>query len=126
MTQTLKSGSTKTITITIDETHTAQTHGSGDLPVYATPAMIAHMEQAAAMLAAPYLDEGDSTVGIAVSIEHIAATPIGREVRITATLRGIDRRRLVFDVEAHDEKQQIGRGTHERFIINKQKFMERL
>jgi len=104
----------------------AQAVGSGNVAVYATPFMIAHMEQAAEQAVIHGLSEGYGTVGTVVNVEHMAATPIGMKVTAKAVLREIDGRRLVFDVEAHDEREQIGRGVHERFIIQKEKFMDKV
>ena len=100
--------------------------GSGSVPVFATPHMIAFMERAAEQSVISGLAEGLGTVGTVVNIEHMAATPIGMKVTAKAVLREIDGRRLVFDVEAHDEREMIGRGVHERFVIQKEKFMARV
>ncbi|MDD4699779.1 MAG: thioesterase family protein [Oscillospiraceae bacterium] len=109
----------------VDETNTALTIGSGKLPVFATPAMIALMETAASASVKPYLDEDSSTVGTSVNIQHISATPVGMEVRCESELIEIDRKRLVFKLAVFDECGLIGKGTHERFIINKEKFLSK-
>ena len=106
--------------------NTASAFGSGGIEVFATPCMILYMEQAAMMAVEEYLAEGCTTVGTRVDIEHCAATPIGMAVTAKATLREIDGRRLIYDVEARDEKELIGRGTHERFIIDKDRFMAKI
>jgi predicted thioesterase len=111
--------------VTVGQDQTASAWGSGLLPVYATPAMIALMESTAAKSVEPYLEEGYSTVGILINIRHLAATPAGMKVRCESELIEIDRKRLVFKVRAYDEMELIGEGTHERFIINKGKFMEK-
>lgn len=103
--------------------NTAIRYGSGAVAVYATPAMIGLMEGAAVNAICSHLPAGSSTVGVALSVQHTAATPIGLAVRATAELVEIDRRRLVFSVKAFDEKEQIGSGTHERFIIDIEKFL---
>lgn len=103
--------------------NTAIRYGSGAVAVYATPAMIGLMEGAAVNAICSHLPSGSSTVGVALSVQHTAATPIGLAVRATAELVEIDRRRLVFSVNAFDEKEQIGSGTHERFIIDIEKFL---
>lgn len=103
--------------------NTAIRYGSGAVAVYATPAMIGLMEGAAVNAICSHLPSGSSTVGVALSVQHTAATPIGLGVRATAELVEIDRRRLVFSVKAFDEKEQIGSGTHERFIIDIEKFL---
>jgi predicted thioesterase len=111
--------------ITVSRDQTASAWGSGYLPVYATPAMVAFMESTAAKSVEPYLEEGYSTVGILVNIRHLAATPAGMKVHCESELMEIDRKRLVFKVSAYDEKELIGEGTHERFIIDINRFMER-
>ncbi|MCL2415614.1 MAG: thioesterase family protein [Defluviitaleaceae bacterium] len=118
-------GTSYTIEKIVENEHTAHHYGSGSVFVYATPCMILHMEMAASLAVAPLLQEGITTVGTVVNIEHLAATPVGMKIKATAVLKEIDERRLVFIVEAYDEKGIIGRGTHERFIINTAKFMER-
>ena len=112
---------TKTETVTGD--NTAAKLGSGLLPVYATPAMILLIESAAAESVAPHLDEGCTTVGTKLDVEHLAATPVGMDVRAECELVEIDRRRLVFRVEVYDACGLIGKGMHERFIVASEKFM---
>jgi predicted thioesterase len=84
------------------------------------------METAAMQLVAPHLPEGDVSVGTLVHVRHLAATPIGQQVRATAELVEIDGRRLRFAVEAYDEKQKIGEGQHERVVVNLERFLSRL
>lgn len=103
----------------------AQAVGSGAVEVFATPMMIALMEQAAARAVEPHLAEGETTVGTRVDVQHLAATPPGMTVRATAVLERVDGRRLVFRVEAFDDREQIGSGTHERFIVRAAKFLQR-
>jgi predicted thioesterase len=105
--------------------NTAIKYGSGSVSVYATPAMIGLIEGAAVSAVDPHLPEGMSTVGIDLKIKHTAATPVGLAVRAVAELTEIDGKRLVFSVKAFDEKEQIGSGTHERFVINIQKFLQK-
>jgi predicted thioesterase len=105
---------------------TAARYGSGLVEVYATPAMVALMEKTCLASVLPYLPEGFGTVGIKVDISHSKATPIGMRVTCESTLVEVDRRRLVFEVMARDEQGEIGRGRHERFIIDPKKFMEKL
>lgn len=102
---------------------TAESMGSGDLAVYATPAMIALMEGTAAKSVRPMLEEGQTTVGTKLNIEHLSATPVGCEVTCTSVLTDVDRRRLVFNVVVNDEKGVIGKGVHERFIVDSMSFM---
>ena len=112
-----------TVKETVTAEKTASVVGSGLLPVYATPAMIALMEKCAAECVSPYMEEGKSSVGTMLNIKHLAASPIGIEITCTATLTEIDGRRLVFSLEAADEKGPIGEGTHERFVIDIDRFM---
>jgi len=105
---------------------TAAKYGSGLVEVYATPAMVALMEKTCLKSVLPYLPEGFGTVGIKVDISHGKATPVGMKVTCESTLVEVDRRRLVFELLAYDEKGEIGRGRHERFIIDPKKFMEKL
>jgi predicted thioesterase len=105
---------------------TAAKYGSGLVEVFATPAMVALMEKTCLTSVLPYLPEGYGTVGVKVDIVHSKATPIGMQVTCESTLLEIDRRRLVFELVASDEKGEIGRGRHERFVIDTRKFMEKL
>ncbi len=105
---------------------TAARYGSGLVEVYATPAMVALMEKTCLTSVLPYLPEGFGTVGVKVDISHSKATPIGMRVTCESTLVEVDRRRLVFEVVARDEQGEIGRGRHERFIIDTKKFMQKL
>lgn len=110
---------------TVTEKNVAAAVGSGGLPVYSTPAMIALIEKTAYTLLQKHLDEGQSSVGTAIDIRHLSATPIGMTVRAVAELMEIDRKRYVFKVEASDEKGKIGEGTHERFVIQADDFLAR-
>ena len=98
---------------------------SGGLPVYATPRMIGMMEYTAWASVEPYMEEGKGTVGTHLDVSHVSASPIGAHIRIESELTEIDRRRLVFRVSAFDDAGLIGEGTHERFIVDNEKFMER-
>ena len=106
----------------VTEKNIAATMKSGELAVYATPAMIALMEQAAYQSVAPELEEDQGTVGISMNVKHLASTPVGMKVTARCELTEIDRRKLVFLVEAYDETGKIGEGTHERFIIKNEEF----
>lgn len=108
----------------VDESNTAWTLGSGNLQVFATPAMVALMEKAA--VAALVLPSGQSSVGTSLEIRHLAATPVGLKVWAIATLVQIDRRKLIFDVEAYDETEKIGSGKHERFIVDINSFLNKV
>lgn len=111
---------------TVVHENTAAYVGAGGVEVFGTPMMVALMENAAWGAVAESLDEGDVTVGTVVNVRHLAATPIGQQVRATAELIEIDGRRLVFKVEAFDAKQKIGDGQHERFIVNLERFLKRM
>ena len=102
---------------------TAQTLGSGGLAVYATPAMILLMEKASWTLAEKELEEGMTTVGTSLNIKHLSASPVGSHITCRTTLVEIDRKRLVFEVEAFDEQGKIGEGIHERFLVQGEKFL---
>lgn len=107
----------------VHEKNTAKSMGSGSLEVFATPALVALMEAAA--VNALVLDEGESSVGTALEIKHSAATPIGLKVWAEAELVEVDRRRLVFEVKAYDDVEEIGSGRHERFIIQEERFLSK-
>jgi fluoroacetyl-CoA thioesterase len=123
----IEPGLTNEMTITVQETDTARHSGGESLPeVFSTPRMIAYMEQTAQRGVLPYLEEGQGTVGIGVNIRHLAATPVGMQVRLRAELLEVDGRRLRFKVEAWDAVEKIGEGEHERAVINQAHFDERL
>lgn len=105
--------------------NTAAAAGSGALPVFATPCMIALMEQAALESVQPFLDEGQGTVGTRIEVSHLAATPVGMAVRAETELAEIDRKRLVFTVRAFAGEELIGEGRHERFIVDNGRFMQK-
>lgn len=109
----------------VTDDNTAIAYGSGSVSVFATPAMIGLMEKAALSSVDPLLEEGYSTVGIKVEVEHLAATPKGMNVIAVSELLEVDGRRLVFKVEARDDKELVGRGRHERFIVPLEKFIVR-
>ena len=109
----------------VTDNNIAKTLRSGELKVYATPAMVALMEEAAYKSVQDELEEGKGTVGTEMNVKHLASTPIGMEVTAKAELVEVDRRRLVFKVEAFDERGKIGEGIHERFIIDNEKFQEK-
>ena len=121
----LEVGLTGEATTTVVYENTAAHVGAGGVEVFATPMMIALMENAAWRAVANGLEEGYVTVGTLVNVRHLAATPLGQKVRATAELVEIDRRRLVFKVEAYDEQQKIGEGFHERFIVHLDRFLKK-
>ena len=109
----------------VEREDTAKEVGSGDLLVYATPCMVALMEGAACDAITEALPENQTTVGIALNIEHISATPVGLDVRAEAEVTAVDGKVITFAVRAFDEIGEIGRGTHKRVIVNTQKFLEK-
>lgn len=113
-------------TTTVVHENSAANVGAGGVEVFATPMMIALMENAAWRAVADSLEPGYVTVGTLVNVRHLAATPLGQQVRAAAELVEIDGRRLLFKVEAYDEQKKIGEGQHERFIVNLERFMSSL
>lgn len=99
---------------------------SGSLLVLATPAMVALMEEAAQAALAPYLEDGQASVGIAINISHDAASPMGAQITATARVSAVEGRKISFDLVAQDEHGPIGKGCHTRFIIDSQKFMDKV
>lgn len=123
----IEPGITNEITMTVAESDTARVSGGESLPpVLSTPRLISFMERAAHFAVLPHLDEGQTTVGTLVNIRHLGATPVGMQVRFTAELVEVDRRRLRFKVEAWDAMEKVGEGEHERFIIDQGRFNEKL
>lgn len=104
---------------------TAQAVGSGELAVYATPMMAALMEQAAYMAIAPFLNEGDSSVGCELQINHVSATPVGMAVRAEAEVTNVEGRMIYYTLKAYDERGLIGEGTHVRAIVHCDRFVQR-
>lgn len=109
----------------VEREDTAKEVGSGDLLVYATPCMVALMEGAACEAIADAMPDTQTTVGTALTIEHISATPVGLEVRAEAVVTAVEGKVITFEVSAFDEAGEIGRGTHKRVIVNSQKFLEK-
>ena len=115
-------GKTHSVSLTVDESKLACSVGSGSVEVYATPMMIALIENCAAACVQDELPEGDTTVGTLINVSHVAATPCGMKVTATATLTAIDGRQLSFHVKAEDECGLIGEGKHQRVIVHTDKF----
>lgn len=111
--------------VVVDDSRTALAAGSGNLPVLATPCMVALMEQAAWTSLTPYLNEGEGTVGIQMDVSHSAATPVGMSVWAESILTEIDGKKLTFTIQAFDTAGTIGTAIHQRFIINSEKFLAR-
>ncbi len=121
----METGIKGTQTITVTEEMTAKAVGSGTLPVYATPCMIALMENTASASVQGELEGGQGTVGTLIQVSHVSATPVGGKVTCETNLVETERRRLRFEVKAYDEAGLIGEGIHERFIIEENKFLEK-
>lgn len=113
------------MTMKVEKENTAAVMKSGTLAVFATPAMIALIEETAWKSVAEELEEGSVTVGTSLNINHLAATPVGMCVTCQTTLVEADGRRLVFSVDVEDETGKVGEGTHERFIVFAEKFQSK-
>jgi predicted thioesterase len=114
------------MTWTVEEKHLASAFGSGLVEVLATPVLIGLCEECAQRMVEPLLAEGQKTVGIAVNLRHLAATPVGMQVTVHAELVEVNTRRLRFYVEAWDEVERIAEAEHERFIIDAERFTLRI
>ncbi|WP_297963152.1 thioesterase family protein [uncultured Anaerovibrio sp.] len=119
----IKVGLKNTVKEQVWPKNTAKVMGSGCMEVYATPAMTCLMEKAAAEALEPFMEEGWTTVGISINVQHTAATPVGLAVRAEAEVTAVDGRKISFKVRAFDDKEEIGSGTHERFAVMSEKFM---
>ena len=108
--------------VLVTEANSAKTMGSGALDVFATPAMIALMEETAWKSIQPHLEEGQGSVGTQLVIDHLAATPLGMKVHCESEVTAIEGRKIEFKVSAYDEVGLIGEGTHQRFIVDNEKF----
>ena len=123
----LEIGLVNEMTLTVQESDTARFSGGETLPpVFSTPRMISFMERAAHYSLLPYLKEGQTSVGVQVHVRHIASTPVGAQVRVRAEVIQIDRRRVRFRIEAWDAIEKIGEGEHDRFIVDIERFYEKL
>ena len=112
--------------VVVSQSNTAKTLGSGDMEVFATPAMVALMENAAMMAVAKNLDEGASSVGVEISTSHIKASALGATITASAELVAIDGRKLSFKVKAWDEAGTIGEGNHTRFVVDRERFLSKI
>ena len=119
-------GTKHTSTTVVDHTNVASAVGSGGLDVFATPSMVALMEHAAMTAVAPFLAEGDTTVGGHIATSHTAPSPIGATIEAEAVVTAVEGRKIEFEVEARCGGQVIGKGTHLRFVVNAAKFMSKL
>ncbi len=111
---------------TVSTVNSAKTLGSGDMDVFATPAMVALMENAAMLAVAAELPEGSATVGTQMNTSHIKASPLGAVITASAELTAVDGRKLTFAVKAWDEKGVIGEGEHTRFVVDRARFLSKL
>jgi predicted thioesterase len=119
-------GMTHEETFTVEERHLASHLGSGSIRVLATPAMIALMERTSLNLLAQHLPHGQTSVGSKVDVRHLAPTPLGMQVRIRAEIIRMDGILVEFRVEAWDDKEQVGEGTHLRVVIDEARFLKRV
>lgn len=115
-----------TATTTVNQNNTAKALGSGDMDVFATPAMVALMENAAMNVVAPHLEAGQTTVGTQITTSHIKASALGATITATATLTAVDGRSLTFAITAREGDKVIGEGTHTRFIVDRERFLAKL
>lgn len=122
----LKEGLKYTSELTVTEAVTAIAMGSGDMPVLATPSMMALMENAAMLAVADHLPEGCTTVGGHITSSHLKPSKLGDKVTATATVTRVEGKKIEFKVEAHCGDTMLGEGTHLRFIVDREKFMSRL
>lgn len=113
-------------TIVTKEVHSARHLGSGGLEVFATPAMVAGMENVSFLLCEKSMESGNTTVGISLDLAHTKATKIGDSVTFKCEIMQIEGKKITLFVEAFDSKGQIGKGTHERFVVSTEKFISRL
>jgi predicted thioesterase len=126
MFEAIQPGVAAELTLLVEPRHTATHWGSGGVDVLATPQMIGLMEQAAVLAIDGLLPEGHKSVGTVVHVAHLAATPVGRTVTARAEVVAVAGRKVSFSVVAFDERNKIGEGTHERVIINLERFMARV
>ena len=119
-------GLTYTSTLVVSKDHVAAVMGSGDLHVFATPAMVALMENAAMLAVAEHLPEGSTTVGAMINTSHKKPSPVDETIQATAVLTGIEGRKLTFSIKAEDSKGVIGEAEHVRFIVDRERFMSKL
>ncbi len=117
---------TYTSKLVVSKDHVAAVMGSGDLHVFATPAMVALMENAAMMAVAEHLPVGSTTAGVMMNTSHVKPSPVDETIQATAVLTGVEGRKLTFSIKAEDSKGVIGEAEHVRFIVDRAKFMSKL
>ncbi len=121
----METGSKKCVELEVTKERSAKHVGSGSLEVYATPSMIALMEYTSTECIKEFLEEGQTSVGTALNVKHVSATPVGMKVRCESELIKVDGRALTFSVKVYDEKGLIGEGEHQRFIVDGEKFTKK-
>ena len=119
-------GLTYTSTLVVSKDHVAAVMGSGDLHVFATPAMVALMENAAMMAVAEHLPKGSTTVGAMMNTSHVKPSPVDESIKATAVLTEVEGRKLIFEIKAEDSKGIIGEAVHVRYIVDRERFMSKL
>ncbi len=119
-------GLTYTSTLVVSKDHVAAVMGSGDLHVFATPAMVALMENAAMLAVAEHLPEGSTTVGAMMNTSHVKPSPVDESIKATAVLTEVEGRKLTFEIKAEDSKGIIGEAVHVRYIVDRERFMLKL
>ena len=122
----MEKGLTYTSTLIVTDNHVAAVMGSGDLHVFATPAMVALMENAAMKAVAGHLPKGTTTVGAMMNTSHIKPSPVGDKVKTTAVLTEVEGRKLTFSIVAEDSKGIIGEAIHVRYIVDRERFLSKL
>lgn len=125
MAASITTGLEGTYTVAVGDLDTAEVVGSGDVPVAATPRVVAWMEIAAVEALAPYLADGETTVGTEVSIEHLAASPVGAVIQCTAVVTAVEGRTITFDVSAEQADVVVARGVHRRVLVDRARFLAR-
>src|SRR6266496_2392850 len=111
--------------MTVTEAMTADAMGNPGIRVLSTPALVQHLENTAIRSVSPHLGTDEGTVGSELHLRHLAATPVGMRIRLRATLVEVDGRRLMFDLEGHDDQEKIAEGRHERYVVNMARFLAR-
>lgn len=121
----IKINTSLTVEKTVSDDMLAKVVGSGDVSVYATPMMVALMEEASSKCLAQFLEEGETSVGIYIGTTHAAATPAGMKVKATAVITEAEGKKVSFSVTASDEKDIIGEATHQRVVLQKERFEQK-
>ncbi len=123
---TISTGDTATLGFTVGNDDTAIAVGSGDVPVLGTPRLVAWCEATTVAAVVNGIDDGQTTVGTKVAIDHLAPTPVGGSVKVSASVVAVDGRQITFEVSATDDHGQVGRGTVTRVVVDRETFVSRL